>query len=135
MTKAVPQIQKYMTTQPHTIGGDQSIATAERYMREHGIRHLPVLEAGKLVGLLSDRDIKLVETLADVDPKKVTVAEVARDDVYSVPPDNLLDDTVDNMAERKIGSALIVQNNKLVGIFTEIDALIALSDLLHSRLR
>ena len=104
-------------------------------MREHGIRHLPVLEAGKLVGLLSDRDIKLVETLADVDPKKVTVAEVARDDVYSVPPDNLLDDTVDNMAERKIGSALIVQNNKLVGIFTEIDALIALSDLLHSRLR
>lgn len=134
MTKSIPQIQKYMTTQPHSIGGEQTLAQAEKMMREYSIRHLPVLEDGKVVGLVSDRDIKLVESLKDVDPAKLAVSEVARQDVYMVAPSDMLDDVVGTMAERKLGSALILDNHKLVGIFTYVDALRAFADLLSSRL-
>ena len=79
--KAMPTIQKYMTTTPHTIGGEQTLAKAEKFMREHKIKHLPVLEGGKLVGILSDRDVKLVESFLDVNPEKVRV-----DDAYTPDP-------------------------------------------------
>jgi acetoin utilization protein AcuB len=61
-----PTIQKYMTPTPHTIGQEQTLQVAHDVMREHGVRHLPVLEGGKLVGLLSQRDLHLVETLREV---------------------------------------------------------------------
>jgi acetoin utilization protein AcuB len=66
--KSIPTIQKYMTPMPHTIGSDQSLQKAHELMREFKIRHLPVLKGGKLVGILTDRDIALVETLKDVNP-------------------------------------------------------------------
>jgi len=50
-------IQKYMTRALHTIGQEQTLDVAHTVMRQHGIRHLPVLEGGKLVGLLSQRDL------------------------------------------------------------------------------
>ncbi len=43
MSKAIPSVQKYMTTSPHTIGEDQPMAVAHQMMREYKIRHLPVL--------------------------------------------------------------------------------------------
>ena len=134
MTKAIPQIQKYMTTQPHSIGSDQKIVQAEKMMREHSFRHLPVLDGSKVVGLLSDRDIKLVEILKDADPNKLCVSDVMREDVFSVSPNALLNDVCLEMAEKKYGSAVVVDNQKLVGIFTEVDAMRALSELLTGRL-
>ena len=50
MSKAIPSVQKYMTTSPHTIGDDQPMSLAHRMMREHKIRHLPVLRGAKIVG-------------------------------------------------------------------------------------
>ena len=46
-----------MTETPHSIGKDQPLAVAHRLMKEHDLRHLPVLEQGKLVGLVSERDV------------------------------------------------------------------------------
>jgi acetoin utilization protein AcuB len=51
MSKPIPIVQKYMTTSPHTIGDDQPMALAHQIMREHHIRHLPVLHGSKIVGL------------------------------------------------------------------------------------
>lgn len=134
MTKPIPTIQKYMTTQPHSIGQDQTMAMAHRMMREHRFRHLPVLTAGKLVGLLSDRDLNLVETLREVDPEKVLVEDAMTSEPYTVSPDAPLDEVVSNMAEHKYGCAVVMQNAKLVGIFTTVDACRAFAELLHGRL-
>jgi acetoin utilization protein AcuB len=134
MTKAIPTIQKYMTTAPHTIGDDQPMVTAHRLMREHQIRHLPVLHEARIVGILSERDLNLIETLIDVDPRQVKVSEAMTSDPYIVSPEAALDEVVGTMAEKKIGSAVVVQHNKVVGIFTTVDACRAFAELLRTRL-
>jgi len=134
VSKPIPTIQKYMTTTPHTIGSDQTIAKAAAIMSEHHIRHLPVLRGGQLLGVLSDRDVKLIESFRDVDATKLTVDEAMADQPYTVGPETPLDEVVSTMAEKKYGSAVVVQNNKVVGIFTTVDACQALSELLQTRL-
>jgi len=134
MSKPIPTIQKYMTTQPHSIGRDQKMSAAHKMMREHRFRHLPVLTGGRLVGVLSDRDLHLIETLRDVDPDQVPVEDAMTNDPYTVSPDSPLDEVVATMAEHKYGCAVVMQNNKLVGIFTTVDACRAFAELLHARL-
>jgi len=134
MTKPVPQIQKYMTTNVQTIGDDQPMSVAHRLMREQHIRHLPVLHQGKLVGILTDRDLNLVETLTDVDPKLVAVSEAMTPDPYVVGPDTLLDEVVSSMATNKYGSAVVCDNGVVVGIFTTVDACASFAELLKTRL-
>jgi len=133
--KAVPTVRKYMTYVPKTIGAEQTIATASEYMRKLHIRHLPVLKGGQLVGILTDRDINLVLGFKDVDASTLTVDEALTPAPYFTSPDAPLDEVVALMAEKKFGSALVVDNGKLVGIFTDVDALKALSDLLQTRLK
>lgn len=135
MSKAVPTIQKYMSTTPHSVGDVQSIATASKMMNTHRIRHLPVLRGGKLLGILTDRDIKLLAAFERFDPADVKVEEAMTEEPYTVGPDCPLDEVVSEMAEKKYGSAVIVQNQKVVGIFTTVDACRALKQLLHSRLK
>lgn len=134
MTKAIPTVQKYMTTSPHTVGREQTLSFAHGLMREFHIRHLPVLDGGKLLGILSERDITLVESLAGVDPSKVTVEDAMTPEPYSISPDAALDEVVGDMATHKYGSAVVMQNNKVVGIFTTVDALRCFAELLHGRL-
>ena len=134
MSKPIPPIQKYMTTAPHSIGIEQPLSTAHAMMREHRIRHLPVLHGGKLLGILTDRDLGLVESLAGVDPTKVKVEDAMSTVVYSVDPETPLDEVVSTMAEHKYGSAVVMQNHKIVGIFTTVDVCRALAELLQTRL-
>lgn len=128
--RVVPQIKSYMTTNPHTIGVEQTMARAHEIMREHQLRHLPVLKASRLVGILSDRDLHMVETLRDVDPQAVTVEEAMTQDVYAVAPEAPLDEVVKDMATHKYGSVVIVDHAHVVGIFTTVDACRAFADML-----
>ncbi len=132
--KPIPAVRKYMTTTPHTIGAEQAMSQAHKMMRSSRIRHLPVLHAGKLVGIVSDGDLHLIETLKDVDPEQVTVEDAMTQAPYTVGPDTPLDDVVKTMAEHKYGSAVVVDNDKVVGIFTTVDACRAFAELLHGRL-
>lgn len=134
MSKSIPMIQKYMTTTPHSIGADQTLAHAHAVMREHKIRHLPVLVGGKLVGMVTDRDLRFIETLRDVDPGKVPVEDAMVTDVYSVSPETPVDEVVREMALHKYGSAVVMQNQKVVGIFTTVDVCNAFAELLQTRL-
>ena len=135
MSKSIPSIQKYMTTSPHSIGSDQTMAKAESTMKEHGIRHLPVLDGGKLVGLITDRDLKFLKGFRDVDPSVSKVADFSTQEVFTVSPHSLLNEVCDEMAEHKYGCAVVMDNHHLVGIFTWVDALRAMSELLASRLK
>jgi acetoin utilization protein AcuB len=126
-------IRTVMTKSPHTIGQEQTLATAHQMMREHSVRHLPVLEGGKLVGILSQRDLHLIETLRDVDPEVTTVDQAMTADVYVTSPNAPLDEVTSAMAENKYGCAIIVDGKKVVGVFTTVDALQTLSTILRTR--
>lgn len=134
MSKAIPKLQKYMTTTPVTIGKGQTLAAAYKIMKEHRIRHLPVLDGGALLGILSDRDLHFVESLRDVDPEKVLVEDAMTPEVYTVSPDSGLDEVVGEMAQHKYGSAVVMHAGRVVGIFTAVDALSAFAELLQTRL-
>jgi acetoin utilization protein AcuB len=134
MSKPIPTIAKYMTTSPQSIGVEQTLARAQTVMHELNIRHLPVIHDGKLVGIVTDRDVHLVESLKDVDPRLVIVSDAMSNSVYSVAPEAPLDEVVAEMGARKYGSAVVMQNGKVVGIFTTVDVCLAFVDLLHSRL-
>jgi acetoin utilization protein AcuB len=123
-------VSERMTPTPHLIGDEQSLKTAHDLMRLHAIRHLPVLHGGKLTGILSQRDLALVETLHDVDPEQVRVEEAMSQDVYAVSPRTPLKQVVGEMAVRKFGSAVVVDGTRVVGVFTTVDALETLAELL-----
>lgn len=133
--KTIPSIDKYMTTSPHTIGAETTLANAEKTMTQMRVRHLPVLDGGRLVGILSDRDIKMIEGFSDVNPQEVKVREAFTEDPYTVSPKAPLSEVCSEMASHKYGSALVVDNHKLVGIFTWVDALKAMSELMETRLK
>lgn len=133
MSKTTPTIQKYMTATPVTVRPDLPLAAADKLMHEHSIRHLPVLNGGRLVGLVSQRDVRLIETLKDVDPKVVSVEEAMSQDIYEITSDTPLEEVAANMASHKYGSAVVVDSGKVVGIFTTVDAMKALVELLHAR--
>jgi acetoin utilization protein AcuB len=122
-------IRKYMSQGPYTIGQEQPLSVAHEVMRQHNVRHLPVLAGGKLVGVLSQRDLHLIETLRDVDPATTTVDEAMTSDVYITGPDATLDEVASHMAEHKYGSTVVVERGKVVGLFTTVDALTVLSSL------
>jgi acetoin utilization protein AcuB len=96
-------------------------------MRAYEIRHLPVLDGGKLVGVLSQRDVLLVETLRDVDPTKVPVEDAMSTEVYKTTPQASLIEVATAMADHKYGCAVVMEGTKLAGIFTTVDALRALT--------
>lgn len=121
-----------MTRTPLLIGVEQSLTAAHEVMRSNGIRHLPVLHGGKLVGVVSQRDLHIVESLRDVSPDEVTVEEAMTQDVYAVPPRTPLREVVSEMAERKLGSAVVVEGTRIVGVFTTVDALDTLVGILSN---
>jgi len=128
-----PTVDKFMTRTPHTIGQQQTLAAAHQLMAEFNVRHLPVLEAGKLVGVLSERDLNFVETLRSVDPKVVKVSEAMSLDIFTVHPKDPVRKIAAEMADHKYGSAIVVDGKQVVGVFTTIDGLRALSQLLGEK--
>lgn len=128
--KQMPKIEKVMTPMPYTVGLKIPLNTALNMMREHRIRHLPVQEAGKLVGVLTDRDLKLVMSL-QAGSGELTVEDAMTPDPYCATPQTPLDHVTDEMAEHKYGCVIVQQENgKVVGIFTAIDALRILGEKL-----
>ena len=98
-------------------------------MREHRFRHLPVQHAGKLVGVITDRDIKLASSFQGGDALKVE--EVIPPAPYFIGPYAPMDEVAYQMAEHKYGCAIIVQaNDKVVGLFTSVDRMRLLEDTL-----
>jgi acetoin utilization protein AcuB len=124
------KIRQVMTPAPHTIGSDQKLALAHRIMREHELRHLPVLRGGTLVGVLSERDLFFLESIAGVDVDIDSVADAMTSDVYTAAPEDALRDVVRTMSNRKYGCAVVIDNGRLIGIFTATDALRHLADVL-----
>ena len=123
-------VQKFMTSLPHTIGHDQSLADASNLMRKHDIRHLPVLKDGRLAGVVSQRDLYMIGTLQDIDLTEVPVADAMSTDIYAVGPRTSVRRITEEMVVHRYGSAIVMDGDKVLGIFTATDALRALNGVL-----
>ena len=120
----IPTIKTVMTPFPFSIDAADDIAEARRRMEEHGIRHLPVLADGEPIGIFSSRDLERAEAAMAVagDPHAARVGDVCRFPAYAVGLDEPLDNVLVHMATERVGSALVLRGDKVVGIFTTTDA-------------
>jgi CBS domain-containing protein len=133
MTKE-PLIADFMTLQPQTIEAGVSVEQAQKMMSRFGIRHLPVTDNGVVVGVLSEREIHLALGIEPIDPGRLLAIDVCSERPYIVSPDTTLREVVGVMAGEHLGSAIVMENAKLTGIFTTVDACRALHDLLEKAL-
>jgi len=130
--KRNPQVIAFMTPFPYSIDVDAPLKEAHKLMREHHFRHLPVTRADAIVGVLTDRDIKLVlgPDFAYPDEEELTVRDAYVERPCVVPASTPVAIVARTMAENHIGSAIVTKNDKLVGIFTVTDACRALAEVL-----
>jgi acetoin utilization protein AcuB len=127
-------IQNYMTRAQYFASPEESVLLAHERMLEHDVRHLPVLQGETLVGVLFKSDLKLVGSLDPAVVRPIKVQSVMVTEYYTVSPDEALDVAAREMSKRKWGSAIVVDEGKVVGVFTTTDALRALSDALTDSL-
>lgn len=125
-------IEAFMTPAPHTIGRDQSLIAAKEMMSRYGVRHLPVLDGGQLVGVVSERDVAFIGSVRDVETSELTVGEAMSAEVYTVSRTEPLRNAAATMARHRYGSAIVVDGNRVVGLFTTVDALRALQAVLDA---
>jgi acetoin utilization protein AcuB len=123
-------IANYMTAGPHTIGREQSLTAAKQLMHKSHVRHLPVLHGGKLVGVVSERELDMIGALPG--SKQLSVEDAMVPDVYVTTADAPLESVAADMARLKVGSAVVVKGDDVVGVFTAVDGLRALAELLRS---
>lgn len=128
----VETVGQRMTKNPVTIPADLNLSDATQRMFDHGIRHLPVIDDGHVVGVVSERDLALVKSIPGVEEERVRVVEAMTEHPYMVAPNTPLLEVIDAMCERKIGTALVMDEGEIRGIFSVIDGLAALRDRLRA---
>jgi CBS domain-containing protein len=120
-----------MTTHPVSVGCATSIAEASELMRRRAVRHLVVLDRDEVVGVLSQRDLAAFSARKHVSEEVACVGEAMSPEPYVVPPSAPLADVAREMARRAIGSTVVVDGTRPVGVFTTTDALHTLAALLE----
>jgi acetoin utilization protein AcuB len=128
--KPEPLIKDYMTQQPRSIEAGDSIEKARQLMVQIGVRHLPVMKDDTLVGILSERELNLVNGIESIDPSRLLVIDVCSQKPCVVMPDTPLRVVAKIMAREHYGSMIIAEYGKPVGIFTTSDACGVLSEAL-----
>jgi len=124
-------VKGWMTTDVITITEDTSVMKASQIMKEHDIRRLPVMRDGKLVGIVSDRDLKEASpskaTTLDVHELYYLLSELKVKDIMAkklvtIGPDDTVELAAVKMLERRVSGLPVVDNNgRLVGILTQND--------------
>ena len=126
------RVREGMSVAPVTIPPSRSVQEAHTLMQQRKIRHLPVLQDGCLVGIVSDRDIRLVlpspaTSLAVWELRhlleKLTVGEMMTGFVMTTPPERLMTEAVGRMLGHRVGALPVVEDRRVVGILTRTDVL------------
>lgn len=118
----IPAIKSVMTPFPHSVEADAPVTAARATMLANGIRHLPVLDGGRLTGVLTLRDVERLEALSAGATASTRVGAICRFPAYTVELDEPLDNVLLHMANERLGSALVLRQGRVVGIFTVTDA-------------
>ena len=127
-----PTLAGAMTPFPHSVDINAPIDEAQAFLREHKIRHLPVTDGGVLVGVVTDRDIKLMlgPDFAYPEPQTLKVSDAMVEEPYVVDLRTPLAEVLRTMASKRLGSALVTRKGKLAGVFTSTDACRAFAEFL-----
>lgn len=129
-------VGKRMTRNPKTVSPDDPLSLAAGILRENRFHHLPVVEEGRLVGILSDTDLRNVSfsAMPAVGGEGPTgdrpVRDVMRTKVWSVTPDDSVEDALLILTREKFGALPVLSGDHLVGIISRTDLLNAFVDLL-----
>ena len=121
--KHIPTLATTMTPFPYSVDVNAPLQEAIEMMERQGFHHLPVTESGKLVGVLSDRDVKFVASpfsSASLEDE-LYVKDIYSSRTYVVDIHAPLENVLRVMAEKHLGSALVTKNEKLAGILTQND--------------
>lgn len=131
MSATQPTVREFMSPDPVIIDGGLSVSDAATRMFQINARHLPVYVGGHLVGILSDRDLARLAAPDNLEGGRNQTAEQAcTPNPYVCRLDTPLAEVAAVLARNKIGAALVMEEGKLLGMFTVTDALNALSSLL-----
>ncbi len=125
-------VQDVMQRGVVVVSPETNLAEAMRLLQQRGIRHLPVLDQGKLVGIISDRDLKgamlsaamsrnTAETWAALD--RLTAGDVMMRAVVTIAPMFPVEEAARLMVTRKISALPVTEDGRLIGIVTETDVL------------
>jgi acetoin utilization protein AcuB len=121
-------VQEFTTPTPVTIHPEDSLDKGIEIMQEYGIRHLPVIDEGEVVGVVSERDI--LSNTGKNWAKMMKIRDVMNPSILSANENDSLGAVAFELSSQKKGSAIILDNNgELAGIFTTTDALNALVEI------
>lgn len=109
-------VRHAMTESPQTIGPDMNACDAAAMMRTEDVGALPVVEDGRLLGLVTDRDLVLRVLAERKDPLEVKVGDIATTSAVTVTPDMRLSEARDLMEEHKVRRLPVMKGEALVGI-------------------
>ncbi len=132
-------VEKRMKRDPVTVSPEDSFRHAMTLIRQKGIRHLPVVEEGRLVGILTDRDIRQASpspaTSLEIHElhyllEKVKIREIMTRKVHTVTPETPIEEAARLMLTHRIGGLPVLAAGRLVGIITETDILTAFVDVM-----
>ena len=135
-------VGRRMRTSLITVGKDATLAQAQELLHSHRIRHLPVVEGDRLLGILTDRDIRQASpsSAAGISPDRtaaflaqIPVAKAMMTEVRTVGPYTTIEEAARLMIEHKIGCLPVTETGRLVGIITETDILGVLADVMGIR--
>ena len=133
------KVSDRMTREVMTLKEEQSLREALTLQQLHKIRHIPVVADGRVVGILTDRDLKRASPslLSGIDQKQydelletIRVGQIMTRNPHTVTPATPLKHVAEILIDRKFGALPVIENNLLVGIITEIDLLRALYEML-----
>lgn len=120
-------VQDYVKKNIYMVKPDEEITTIFNSMKRHKVRHIPVVENGEAVGIISDRDLQFLNWTQE--SLQLKAKDIMTAQPYSVDQMTTIPHVVNSMASKKINSVLIHdQSKKVVGIFTSTDALKILSE-------
>jgi acetoin utilization protein AcuB len=127
------RVRDSMTREVVTLGPEASAAEAWALCTEHNIRHVPVVEGGRLVGLVSDRDLRDVRGGAgdreSDTPRWVSLGDMMTRKVLTIHPLDTIEHAAREIYDRKIGCLPVVADDELVGIITSADMMRTLIEL------
>lgn len=121
-------VAKHMTERPVVVGPDDFLLTAETKMKDGGFRRLPVVHAGMLVGIVTDRDLRRYHDALD----KIRVSLVMAHPVITVAPSDGVEKPARLMLRHKIGGIPVVRDQEVAGIITRGDLLKVFVEILDS---
>lgn len=128
-----PSVAAYTPRAPYSVGPKEPLGNARRLMEKYAIHELPVRAEGKLVGLLSARDLRLLWSRPQTPPESLAVEQAMSTEPYAVASSTSLDEVVRVMLEKDVDAAVVLEEGRIVGVFTSRNAMEALLDVLEPK--